>query len=165
VAIDRCPRCSARRVTGSDVCPRCQWRYVVAPPPSYSATRRSEASDSGTRCPACSRYSGLDAAFCPHCGTPLRSRPETRQEQSSPPREVIVGLGERSGTHRLLRLLRTIWLVAYPVVSCGPILLGAAAGGPSGGASALGGIILGGVLWAPWIVGIIVLGLLTLLTR
>jgi hypothetical protein len=62
-------------------------------------------------------------------------------------------------------LLLTIWLVAYPVVSCTPVLLGAIAGGTRGGSAVLGGLLAGSFLLIPWLVGILVLGLLALLTR
>jgi hypothetical protein len=35
--VERCPRCSARRIEGVDTCPRCQWRFAPdtsAPAPS-----------------------------------------------------------------------------------------------------------------------------------
>ena len=71
----------------------------------------------------------------------------------------------RSLTHQVLRLLLTIWLIAYPVIACGPVLIGSAAGGSSGGAAALAGLLVGGVLLWPWLVGVLVLGLLTVLSR
>ena len=67
--------------------------------------------------------------------------------------------------HRLLRWLFAIWLIAYPVVSCGPILLGMAAGGASGGTTALGGLVVALVYLIPWLIGLLVLGLLSALTR
>jgi hypothetical protein len=78
---------------------------------------------------------------------------------------VVIGHGQRGLGHRIIRLLLMVWLIAYPVISCGPILLGAAAGGTSGGYAALGGLIMGSVLLVPWLVGVVVLGLLALLTR
>jgi hypothetical protein len=77
----------------------------------------------------------------------------------------VIGHGERGLGHKIIRFLLTIWLVAYPVVACGPVLIGAASGGSSGGYAALGGLITGSVLLVPWLVGILVLGLLVLLTR
>ena len=71
----------------------------------------------------------------------------------------------KSLTHRVLRAALTIWLVAYPVVSCGPALAGVAVGGTSGGLTVLTALLVGSVLWWPWIVGVIVLGLLALLTK
>lgn len=71
----------------------------------------------------------------------------------------------KSFTHQLLRLALTIWLVAYPLVSCTPLISGMAVGGSSGAIGLLSSWFIGGFLWWPWIVGIIVLGLLALLTR
>ena len=78
---------------------------------------------------------------------------------------MVVQERPRSLTHRVLRFLLTVWVVAYPVISCGPFLLGAAMGGRTGGYTALSGLLLGGLFWGPWLVGILVLGLLVLLTR
>ena len=78
---------------------------------------------------------------------------------------MTVNLGAQSLTHRVIRLLFTIWLIAYPVVACTPVLLGAAAGGAGGGAAVIGGWLAGSVLFLPWIVGIVVLGFLAVLTR
>jgi hypothetical protein len=58
-----------------------------------------------------------------------------------------------------------VWLVAYPVLSCVPMLAGSASGGPSGGTAALGGLLFGAVFLIPWLVGLLVLGLLVLMTR
>jgi hypothetical protein len=86
---------------------------------------------------------------------------------SPPPTPVPFYVQERpkSLTHQVLRLALMIWLVAYPIVSCGPVIGGAAAGGTTGSITALTGLMVGGLLWWPWIVGIMVLGLLALLTR
>lgn len=160
--IERCPRCSARRVEGSDVCPRCQWRFATpAPAPRTTAV----ATPAGSRCPSCSRYAGPESAFCPHCGVALGRTPQPRAEQPLPRAEVVIGHGQRPLGHRIIRLLLTIWLVAYPVLACSPILLGSISGGSSGGYAILGGLIAGSVFLMPWLVGILVLGLLALLTR
>lgn len=117
--------------------------------------------DHGARCPNCSRYAGPSARFCPNCGATL-------DEPPSPPAvraDVFIVAPRRSFLNQLLRLLLVIWLVAYPVASCGPVIIGASAGGSSGGAAALGGLLLGGVFLIPWLIGLLVLGLLVVLTR
>lgn len=78
---------------------------------------------------------------------------------------MTIGHGPRPLGHRIIRLLLTIWLVAYPAVSCAPIVIGSAAGGSGGGAAILTGLLAGSVLLIPWLVGVLVLGLLALLTR
>lgn len=78
---------------------------------------------------------------------------------------MVIGHGPRPLGHRIIRLLLTIWLVAYPVISCAPVLIGSAAGGREGGGAILGGLLVGTVLLGPWLIGILVLGLLALLTR
>ncbi len=67
--------------------------------------------------------------------------------------------------HATLRLLLAIWAVAFPVISCGPILLGANEGATGALVGGIAGLILGSVLFAPWIVGLIVLGIGVYLTR
>lgn len=86
-------------------------------------------------------------------------------DQSLPRAEVVIGHGPRPLGHRTIRLLLTIWLVAYPVVACTPVLLGSISGGSGGGYAILGGLFAGSILLLPWLVGILVLGLLALLTR
>jgi hypothetical protein len=92
------------------------------------------------------------------------ARPPRRPE-SVPRAEIVIGHGRRPMGHRIIRLLLTIWLVGYPVVACGPMLVGAFAGGKSGGAVAVGGLVAGGLLLGPWLIGILILGLLAVLTR
>lgn len=157
---ERCPRCSARRVEGSDTCARCQWRFAI---PAAAPRTAPVATPAGSRCPSCSRYAGPESAFCPHCGVALGRTPQPKADL--PRAEVVIGHGQRPLGHRIIRLLLTIWLVAYPVLACSPILLGSISGGASGGYAVLGGLIAGSVFLMPWLVGIIVLGLLALLTR
>jgi hypothetical protein len=118
--------------------------------------------DRGARCPKCSAYAGLEASFCPRCGAPLARPSDARANQPDSRHHIDVSVVQprRSVMHHVLRLLFAVWLVAYPEVSCGPVLLGAANGGTAGGAVALGGLILGGVFIVPCLVGLLVLGLL-----
>jgi len=67
--------------------------------------------------------------------------------------------------HQIIRVLLTIWLVAYPVVACTPMIVGTLAGGSGGGMATFGGLLAGMLLLGPWLVGILILGLLALLTR
>jgi hypothetical protein len=78
---------------------------------------------------------------------------------------VVIGHGPRPLGHRIIRLLLTIWLVAYPIVSCTPVLLGSIAGGAKGGNAVVAGVLVGSFLLTPWLVGILILGLLALLSR
>ena len=122
--------------------------------------------DTGARCPNCSRYIGLNANFCPICGIDLRT-PDEPGPPVNPPFRVRaeVTLPQRSFLHRLMRSLFVVWLIVYPVISCGPVLMGSAMGGTVGGATAITGLVVGGVFVMPWLVGVLVLGLLTALTR
>ena len=125
------------------------------------------ATERGARCPNCSRYAGYGAAFCPYCGTALDATSTPEAGGLNIPRQVDVSIvaPRRSGAHRVLRLAFTIWLIAYPVIACVPTLAGAVSGGTAGGYTAIGGLVVGSVLLVPWLIGILVLGLLTLLTR
>ncbi len=108
------------------------------------------------RCPNCSQDVAVDAAFCPSCGSALRPAPASPGPGSAP---------TRSGAYRFLRLLFVTWLIAYPVLGCGSMLLGASVG--SGGASMalVSGAILGLAFLIPWLIGLAVLGLLLFVTR
>ena len=59
----------------------------------------------------------------------------------------------------VLRWLLIIWVIAYPVISCSPL---AAGDGTDAGAVASGGaaMLTGAVLFFPWIVGVVILGIL-----
>jgi hypothetical protein len=69
------------------------------------------------------------------------------------------------GHARLPQAALIIWTIAYPVVSCSPLLIGASAGGGGAAAGGLVGLVLGATLFGPWIAGVIVLGILILLSR
>lgn len=58
----------------------------------------------------------------------------------------------------LLRVLLLIWILGYLLVSCGPLL---------NGDLVLGAITLVGaiVLFVPWVIGIVILGVLVRLTN
>jgi hypothetical protein len=64
----------------------------------------------------------------------------------------------------VLRALLTIWLVAFPVASCGSIVIGSIAGS-AGTTTVLGGVVFGSLFLVPWLIGILVLGLLAVLTK
>ena len=70
-----------------------------------------------------------------------------------------------SGFHRLVKWALALWAIAYPVVSCSPLF---ATGTDSGGAAAVGGfasLVVGATLFGPWVVGLLVLGVLWLVTK
>lgn len=67
--------------------------------------------------------------------------------------------------NQIIRWLLALWLIAYPIVACTPLLVGSIAGGESGAYTILGGLLAGSFLLLPWLVGILVLGLLAVLTR
>lgn len=66
--------------------------------------------------------------------------------------------------NRILRWALGLWAVAFPVMSCSPMLIGGSSTGAAA-ATGLGSLVLGAVLFFPWIVGVIVLGVLVLITR
>ena len=58
----------------------------------------------------------------------------------------------------ILRLVLAVWTVGFLVISCGPML--------SGDLGATGvGLLVGSVLFVPWLLGILVLGILVWLTN
>ena len=129
------------------------------------------AEEQGAGCPNCSQDTGVDAAFCPHCGTPLR--PELQSPSAggdihaAPPHPGAVLASvepKRSPAYRFFQYLFTIWLIAYPALACGSVLVGASAGGGLSMA-AVSGVVLGSLFLIPWLIGLLVLGLLLFLTR
>lgn len=60
--------------------------------------------------------------------------------------------------NRILRLLLGVWTIGFLVVSCFPMLTGNATAGGLG-------LLTGAVLLIPWLVGVLVLGVLVWLTN
>ena len=70
---------------------------------------------------------------------------------------------ERRGSlNRRLKLILVLWAVAYPVIACGPMVI--TEGGFSGMIGNFIGFTLGGLLFVPWLIGLIVLGALSWIT-
>ncbi len=61
-----------------------------------------------------------------------------------------------------LRVVFAIWLVAYPVISCGPAAL--LDGGIAGAIGSFVSFTLGSILLVPWLLGLLVLGGLVWIT-
>jgi len=121
-----------------------------------------------TRCPACSGAVGGDDAFCPHCGALLRPEAAVARADVAGPLTAARSVAVRrqpSRFHRALRVLLVAWFVAYWVVSFGPMIVGIIVGGDPGSMAAVTGVILGGVLFIPWLIGLALLGLLAWLSR
>lgn len=154
-----CPSCGQTRESHLRYCRSCGASSPVLP-------TTPDQPQEGTRCPRCARYAGLDATFCPHCGARLaRQSAPLPSATEYPPYAALVEPRARSTIHQVFRWLFTIWLIAYPVLSCGPILLGAATGGASGGATTAAGLFVGAVYLLPWLIGLLVLGFLAVLTQ
>jgi hypothetical protein len=58
----------------------------------------------------------------------------------------------------VFRLLLALWVLGYLLMSCAPILQGHLGAG-------ILGIVLGGVFFVPWLVGVVILGILVLVTN
>lgn len=107
------------------------------------------------RCPRCSRYAGSDATFCPHCGASLAAAEQPPTWRA----DVTLHRATGSSVHRTLKVIFAIWLVAYPVVACSPVLFGASS------LVVAGSLLAGILLLVPWLIGDLILGLLVVLTR
>jgi hypothetical protein len=107
-------------------------------------------------CPGCSGPVGPGNAYCPACGRALSLPPASPDRPADAPAQVP------SRGYRRLRLVLLIWLIAYPIISCSPVILGAATGGVSLG---LAGLLVAATFFVPWLVGIAILGALLLLAR
>lgn len=87
---------------------------------------------------------------------------------------IVVGVARRLSrpdlnatpwtAHRALRWMLGLWAIAYPIVSCAPLFVGASNSAGAGTAGGLAGIVLVAALFLPWIVGVIVLGVLVWVT-
>lgn len=73
--------------------------------------------------------------------------------------------GREGGSHHVLRWVMLLWLIAYPVVSCAPALIGHEGNVATGTVGAIASLALGAALLVPWILGIVVLGVLLAVTR
>ena len=145
MAFVTCPKCAQIRESHLRYCRSCG---AASPGPSETDPVQLE----GVRCPTCARYAGAYAAFCPHCGARLAGAPAGLPRVAGlASYAVSIEPRRRSSIHQVFRLLFTIWLVGYPVIACGPVLLGAASGGASGSAVAVGGIVVGWVTLLPWL--------------
>jgi hypothetical protein len=70
---------------------------------------------------------------------------------------AVSATGRPSGIARgVFRVALLVWAVAYPVASCSPVL---------GDGGVGGAIALSAVLFFPWIIGIIILGVVVAVTR
>ena len=67
--------------------------------------------------------------------------------------------------HDLLRVILVVWVVGYLVISCGPLALAATGDAPTALIGIVASLILGSALLGPWIVGLVILGILVVLTR
>lgn len=65
--------------------------------------------------------------------------------------------------NRWLRVILVLWVVGFVVISCGPAIAGDGIGGTLLGGAL--GLLLGSVLFIPWIVGVVILVVLIVLTN
>ena len=69
---------------------------------------------------------------------------------------------EGGAARRLLKQVLAIWAVAYPILSILPLLSGGTSSTGSTAVGAFASLLVASALFFPWIVGIIVLGVLVL---
>jgi hypothetical protein len=65
--------------------------------------------------------------------------------------------GDRPLIHVVLRLALLLWVLGYVAVACAPLVTGDVGSG-------LAGLLVGGILFIPWLIILIVLGALVWLT-
>jgi hypothetical protein len=71
---------------------------------------------------------------------------------------------EGGGTRKVFKQLLAVWAIGYPIVAILPLL---STGTSTAGATAVGGLaalIVASALFGPWIVGVIILGVLVLVS-
>ncbi|HWH23696.1 MAG TPA: hypothetical protein VNW68_02260 [Candidatus Limnocylindria bacterium] len=61
-----------------------------------------------------------------------------------------------------LRIILFIWLIAFPVVACGPLLLSEQ--DVAVALSALFGLVVFWLLFVPWLIGLVILGIAVYIT-
>lgn len=102
-------------------------------------------------CPSCTKDVSPKAFDCPHCGHPIRK----------PKRGIFGKLFKLAFV--LFNIVMLIWLISY-IYGVGTLTNDASTDAEVVG-TAIGGTIGTGVLLTIWVLGDIILGLLTLLTR
>jgi hypothetical protein len=70
-----------------------------------------------------------------------------------------------SGIHTLLKWALAAWAIGYAVLSCSPMLITGADTGTSVAAGGIASLVVGATLFGPWIVGLLVLGVLVWVTK
>ena len=115
------------------------------------------------RCPNCQAPNPAGQPYCGRCGTALGRPPSDWVPSSSPDYWASQPAGP-SGFHKLAKGLLALWAIAYPIVSCSPLL---ASGGTAGGTAVTGiaALVVGATLFFPWIVGLLILGILVMLSK
>ncbi len=66
-------------------------------------------------------------------------------------------------TNKWLKVILVLWVVGYLLIACGPAIAADGVTGTLIGAAI--GLILGGALFAPWAIGVVILIILIMLTR
>jgi hypothetical protein len=106
----------------------------------------------GATCGGCGAFLAPGAAICERCGWRARA-------DDASPDDMFGRLAEMSW-HGLWKWLWVVWTIAYPIISVGDLL------GTQGQPVAQFGILVvaGFSVW-PWLVGVIVLGVLYTVTK
>jgi zinc-ribbon domain len=120
-------------------------------------------------CTSCGAERRDADAFCARCGRPFRAAVAAAQTVAqvpppSPQWQPPARTGD-SGLRKILKLGLVIWTLGFPVVSCSPLL---ATGAATPGAAAVGGLtalLISSALLVPWLIGIVILGVLVAVTR
>lgn len=106
---------------------------------------------STTTCPSCSKDVSPKAFDCPHCGHPIRK-----------PKRGFFGFVFK-WLFILFNVSMLIWLFSY-FVQLGEMTSDLTSDAEKAGA-AIGGTLGTGIILITWVIGDVILGLLTLLTR
>ncbi len=119
------------------------------------------------RCPGCAAPNTAGQAFCGSCGLDLRTDwVQARPEPLAPAWvQPPPGYRPRSPIHGIMKALLVLWTIGYPIVSCSPLLAAGGSGTAGAAAGGLASVIAASVLFFPWIVGVLILGVLTLVTK
>jgi hypothetical protein len=114
------------------------------------------------RCPECGRTNSPRDRVCGGCGYDDEAEP---QDHEAYPQQADLRVEVEGGTARkILKQLLGVWTVGYPILVFLPIFSTSGSGAGGAVVGGIGSFIIAGALFGPWIIGLIVLGVLVLVS-
>ena len=114
------------------------------------------------RCPECGRTNSPRDRFCGGCGYDDETDPQDAED--FPPQADLRIEMEGGTARKVLKQILGVWAVGYVILAILPILTTSGSGAGGAAVGGLASFIVAGVLFGPWIIGLIVLGVLYLVS-